>query len=480
MQSSKNVILIRPEMGRALKGNTNQVNPPIGLGYLAAYLERAGYHVDILDLANRQISTDTLIAFIKRRNPILVGISALTAYYMRMKELAITLRAALKDLILVLGGVHPSSLPQHAIQECDANFIVIGEGEQTLLELTKALESRESDYSRIKGITYRQDGIVMTTDPRELIEDIDSLPMPAWHKINPNKYPKNPHGVLLKYLEVAPIVSSRGCPFTCMYCASCQFWGQRIRFRSVKSVVDEIQYLHETYGIREIHFWDDNITLKRDHIINLCKEIIRRGLNKIAFSAPNGVRVDTLDETILRWMKAAGFYSMTFAVESGSGRVLREMKKRIDLVKILKNTVIAHELGFMINSFFIIGFPGDTKESITKTIQYANSIPFTYCVFFHLKPLPGSEIFTMWSSKVDLKNFDWDRLTDYMHVSQEALCKLPMEYLVKMYKRAYTAKILNIKNFPVLAFWSLRFFHLAQLRLKFSNMVAYYLKFLFV
>jgi len=480
MQPKKNVILIRPEMGRALKGNTNQVNPPIGLGYLAAFLERAGYHVDVLDLANRQIPMDTLVAFIKRRNPILVGISALTAYYMRMKELSRSLRATLKELVLVLGGVHPSSLPKNAMLECDANFIVIGEGEQTLLELTRAIETGESNFSRIKGIAYRQDGIVKTTAPRELIEDIDSLPMPAWHKINPNRYPKNPHGVLLKYVEVAPIVSSRGCPFTCTYCASCRFWGQRIRFRSVKSVVDEIQYLHEKYGIREIHFWDDNITLNRDHIINLCKEIIRRGLNKMAFNAPNGVRVDTLDKTMLRWMKAAGFYSMTFAVESGSARVLREMKKKIDLVKILRNTVIAHDLGFMINSFFIIGFPGDTKESILKTIQYANSIPFTYCVFFHLKPLPGSEIFMTWSSKVDLKNFDWDRLTDYMHVSQEALCKLPMEYLVKMYKRAYTAKILRIKTFPVLAFWSLRYFHFAQLRLKISNMLAYYLKFLFV
>ncbi|NMC06806.1 MAG: radical SAM protein [Candidatus Lokiarchaeota archaeon] len=480
MQSRKNVILIRPEMGKALKGNTNQVNPPIGLGYLAAYLDRAGYHVDILDLANRQISMDTLVAFIKRRAPILVGISALTAYYMRMKELCLALRAALDDIVLVLGGVHPSSLPDHAIRECDADFIVIGEGEQTLLELARAIESGTRDFSRIKGIAYRQDGSVKTTEPRDLIDDIDSLPMPAWHKINPNTYPKNPHGVLLKHVEVAPIVTSRGCPFTCMYCASCQFWRQRIRFRSVKSVVDEIQYLHDEFGIREIHFWDDNITLRRDHIIALCKELIKRGLNKMAFSAPNGVRVDTLDKTMLRWMKAAGFYSMTFAVESGSARILREMKKKIDLVKILENTVIAHELGFMINSFFIIGFPGDTEESITRTIQYAVSIPFTYSVFFHLKPLPGSDIFTSWSSKVNLQDFNWDRLTDYMHVSQEALCKLPVAYLVKMYKRAYTAKILRIKTFPVMAFWSLRFFHFAQLRLKISNMIAYYLKFLFV
>jgi len=471
MEDRKTIVLIRPDFSSLTQYIYKQVNPPIGLGYLASYLEENGYVVHVIDLALKRVEFNDLVEYIKKSNPLLVGISALTAYYGGMKILSRNLRQALPNIVLVLGGVHPSSVPKYAINECNADFVVIGEGEETLLELARAIEYGDTDYAMIKGIAYHEGDEVKITAKRDLIADLDALPIPAWSKINPNTYPKIPHGTILKYTQIAPILSTRGCPFECAYCASCRFWGQKIRFRSPSKIVDEIQYLHEKFGIREIHFWDDNLTLKRDHIIGICKEIIKRKLNHMAFSTPNGVKVDTLDVKVMRWMKAAGFYSFTFAIESGSSRILREMGKKISLAKIVQNTVIAHEIGIKLNSFFMIGFPGDTMETIRKTMQLANSIPLDYRTFFILKPLPGSKIFIDWARSRDLLNYDWDDLKCYMEASDLEINQLPPDLIQKMHKKAQNINFIPPKRLFNLLWIILRFFHFSQMKLQVERIV---------
>ncbi|HME54241.1 MAG TPA: radical SAM protein [Candidatus Lokiarchaeia archaeon] len=471
MEDRRTIVLIRPDFNSLTQYIYKQVNPPIGLGYLASYLEEHDFVVHVLDLALRRVEFNDLVEFIKKKNPLLVGLSALTAYYSGMKILARKLKQVLPGIVLVLGGVHASSLPECAIKECNADFAVIGEGEETLLELARAIEYGDSDYSMIKGIAYHDGDEVKITANRELIVNLDALPMPAWQKINPNKYPKIPHGTILKYTRIAPILSTRGCPFDCAYCASCRFWGQRIRFRSPAKIVDEIQYLHEKFGIREIHFWDDNLTLKRDHIIGICREIIKRKLNHMAFSTPNGVKVDTLDIEVMRWMKAAGFYSFTFAVESGSPRILLEMGKKISLAKIVQNTVIAHDLGIKLNSFFMIGFPGDTIETIRRTMQLANSIPLDYRTFFILKPLPGSKIFLDWVRSRDLLDYDWDDLKCYMEASDMKINQLSPAIITKMHKKAQNINYIPPRRLFNLLWIILRFFHFSQMKLQVERIV---------
>jgi anaerobic magnesium-protoporphyrin IX monomethyl ester cyclase len=430
-----------------------------------------GFKVDIIDLAAINLPLTTLVDFIKKKQPLFVGLTSLTAYYNSMKLLSIFLKKQIPSLTVVIGGVHPSSLPSYALKECNADFVVIGEGEITIVELARFLKSGAKDPSIIDGLGYRVGDSVTFTHPRALVKDLDTIPMPAWHKINPNKYPKNPHGYLMKYSRVAPVLSTRGCPFKCKYCASCQFWKQTIRFRSPLKVVDEIQYLHERFGIREIHFWDDNITMKRSHIEGICKEIIKRGLHHMAFSAPNGVRVDTLDESMLRLMRKAGFYELTFAVESGSRTILKENAKNTDLKTIIKNTVIARKVGLLINSYFMLGFPGETAATLEQTIRFSKALPVHYRTFFIVKPLPGSEIFTKWSSSIDLKNFDWDALSSYMKVNNLKLNDLDEKYLTRVHKRAHFENNYRLGNFITILWLTTRYFHFSQLKFNIERIV---------
>ncbi|MBD3186736.1 radical SAM protein [Candidatus Bathyarchaeota archaeon] len=460
--SSGTIILFRAPFWLSAKSVYSQVNPPIGLGYLASSLEQAGFTAIIIDMALHDIQWESIIRYIKKKRPLFVGISALTLYYDGMKKLSKFIKAHSPDTMVILGGVHPSVLPRYSLRECKADAVSIGEGEQTIVELARAIANGALDLSGIKGLAIWKDGEIIFTEKRDLIKDLDTLPMPAWYKINPNIYPKNPHGFLLKYLQVAPIFSSRGCPHDCSYCASCKFWGQKIRFRSPVKVVDEIEYLHDEFGIREIHFWDDNLTLKRSHIVGICKEIIKRGLNHMAFCTPNGVRVDTLNDTVLKWMKAAGFYKMTFAVESGSPELLRKSNKKTSLLKIAKNTVLAKKMGFILNSFFMLGFPGETRETMEETVRFACALPFDYSTFFIMKPLPGSAIFEQWRQGRSIKDFDWKKL-GYWDSREFNLTELPNECITKMFYDAHKRNERRFKKLGRMIWIRLKHFHFKQM-----------------
>ncbi|HME55419.1 MAG TPA: radical SAM protein [Candidatus Lokiarchaeia archaeon] len=433
--------MIRPEINI---GISTDVNPPIGLGYLAACLEQQGFTVTVLDLALRRLSNDDLIRFIKKRDPLMVGITALTSYYGNMKLLARLFKSKCQDIPIVLGGVHVSSLPLESMKECLPDFLVIGEGEETIVELASALRLGKADYEKIAGIAFWKNGEIIITKERQLIENLDGLPLPAWNKINPNKYPKLPHGFIMVHKEIAPILSSRGCPYSCSYCASCRFWHQRIRFRSPVKVVDEIEFLYKKYGIREFSFWDDNLTLNRSHIQEICKEILKRHITAL-FSTPNGVRVDTLDEPMLRLMHQAGFYYLTFAVESGSIKVLHDNQKYTSLKKIAQTTIIAKKLGYEMNSFFIIGFENETAEDIKKTIKFAKALPYNMKTFFVLKPLPGSPLFERWSSSLDLTDFDWGQ-TNYWD-NKMSVNKLGPRITKKWRRKAYMETVVRFPEF---------------------------------
>ncbi|MBD3188349.1 radical SAM protein [Candidatus Bathyarchaeota archaeon] len=220
-----------------------------------------------------------------------------------------------------------------------------------------------------------------------------------------------------------------------------------------------------------MHFWDDNLTLKRSHIVGICREIIARGLNHMAFCTPNGVRVDTLDEGLLLLMKRAGFYKLTFAVESGSRRILSENGKNTKLTTILRNTVLAKKIGFLLNSYFMMGFPGETEESIEKTIKIAKSFPLNYATFFLLKPLPGSKIFKEWAGDRDFLHFDWNNLSSYMQKNNFLLSELSPDYLSKAHKRAHREVILQVKMLASIIWISLKSFHFSQFKFNLERLV---------
>ncbi|MDD1776764.1 MAG: B12-binding domain-containing radical SAM protein, partial [Candidatus Helarchaeota archaeon] len=364
-------------------------NPPIGLGYLAGTLRAHGHQVDILDCAIMKDSYIQILPRIKSLNPDIIGITALSSYYNEMRLLARVLHKL--QIPLILGGVHVSALPELSLRECRADFAIVGEGELTTLELMDKWQDK-SARKQIKGIAYLENNQFKLNPRRELIPNLDELPFPAWELINPLKYPPIPHGSTMKRFPAAPILTTRGCPYSCAYCASTQFWGHQFRRRSARNIVDEIEYLVNTFKVREIHIWDDNFTLLKKHVVEFCHEILRRKLD-LTFACPNGVRIDSLNKEILTLMKRTGFYSLTFAIESGSQKILDQANKKIELKIIPKVTKIAKNLGYQIPAYLMVGFPNETYKTARQTIQFAKTLPIDRTVFFLVQALPGSQLF---------------------------------------------------------------------------------------
>ena len=237
----------------------NNVVPPLGLMYIAAVLEKAGHKIQIYD-ADPEFH-DSIVNEIKAFNPDLIGLSFLTVGYQRAFNLTKKLKKELPNATYCSGGVHTTVKPTETMNEFGLDFIVVGEGENTIIEVCEKLEKNES-LAGVKGVMYREDGKIVDTGRREMIKDLDSIPFPSRHLIDMTPYLKPP-GIIRGFAtkNQTTIVTSRGCPFKCIYCGSHNIFGRQTRRRSVKNVVDEIEHLHKTYGIKGIYYCDDTFTL---------------------------------------------------------------------------------------------------------------------------------------------------------------------------------------------------------------------------
>lgn len=368
------ICLVRPRY------DSHLITPPLGMGYISSYLKSQGHNVNIVDGLNLDYSNEEIVE--KCEGADFVGIFCLSAYYLQVIDLSKKLKD--KGYTVIIGGPHASALPEKTLKDTGADYIVVGEGEEAFLEIIQKKPKSEI----IK---------------KEFIQDLDKLPFPDWEQLNPKKYKKAPHGALIKYFPVAPIVSTRGCPFECTFCASPQLWHRKIRFRSPENVVDEIQYLVDNFGVKEIHFEDDNLTLKREHVEKICNLIIERNL-KISWACPNGVRADTLDSDLLKLMKKSGCYYLAFGCESGNQQILNNIKKKITLGTLNTAITTAEKEGIMTQGFFIFGLPGETEETIKQTIEFARKSNLSRAQFLLLDVLPGSELWL----KLDF-NSKWDK-----------------------------------------------------------------------
>ncbi|RMF92643.1 MAG: radical SAM protein [Candidatus Schekmanbacteria bacterium] len=376
------VILTRPFY------HTHLITPPLGIGYLSSFIKAAGFEdVTIIDGLNRDLSNDEIVEECVKAECNIVGISIISDYRKEAFDLSKKLKK--KGLTVVLGGPHVSALPKMSLEDSNADYAICGEGEVTFVELIRQIASGEKYVGNIPGLLSKGNAEIT---PRDFIEDLDSIPFPDWAQINPAKYKKAPHGGLIKNFPVAPVVSSRGCPFVCTFCASPNLWKKKIRFRSAKNVVDEIEYLVREFKIKEIHFEDDNLTLKRSHIEDICNEILSRNI-RISWATPNGIRVETVTPELLKLMKESGCYYLAFGIESGNQQILDNIKKKTKLETIEYAVREASKAGILTQGFFIFGLPGETEETIQETINFAKKIPLDRAQFLLLDVLPGSELF---------------------------------------------------------------------------------------
>jgi anaerobic magnesium-protoporphyrin IX monomethyl ester cyclase len=375
------LVLTRPNY------DSHIITPPLGLGYLASYLMKSGIQVSIIDALKNSMSLDALVEQIRREQADAVGITCLTAFYHEVVDLSTRLKRAGQRVII--GGVHPTFLPHQTLKESGCDYIIAGEGESALLSLVRA----NFGHKGIPGV-YTLADLPDASSPSgraECIEDLDALPFPAWEQMDPRTYPQAPHGTIAKHYPIGVVTTTRGCPYTCTFCASPRLCGRKIRFRSPANVVAEIRYLVERFGVREIHFEDDNLTLRRDHVEGICHGIIESRLN-ISWACPNGVRADRIDESLLRLMKQSGCYYVAFGIESADPGVLERAKKQERIETIEEAIGIAAKVGVSSQGFFIFGLPGETPATMKRTIDFARRSRLARAQFLILDVLPGSEL----------------------------------------------------------------------------------------
>jgi radical SAM superfamily enzyme YgiQ (UPF0313 family) len=285
--------------------------------------------------------------------------------------------------LLVAGGPLATSNPEEFIQSFD--IVAIGEGEQTMLEIVQALEN-DSGFKDVKGVTFRDKEKVIVTPPRDFIEDLDAIPFPAREQFNNEGYMKH-YSSNFGYTTTA-LITSRGCPFQCDFCSR-PIFGNTFRSRSADNITREVEEVREL-GYDRVWFADDCFTLNRGRLIAICDELIHRNV-RIAWECLS--RVDTVDWDIARKMKKAGCVRVFFGIESGNDTILKIMKKQATVKQARKAVNIFKKTGTQVGAFFILGYPGETEETILDTVNFASSLPLDYLSFTFPYPIPGTPLF---------------------------------------------------------------------------------------
>jgi anaerobic magnesium-protoporphyrin IX monomethyl ester cyclase len=409
------VCLINPPRLHPKAWGKPVVYPPIGIAYVAAVLEKE-HKVSIIDaptegwknleqihetnyrmgLANQEIADR-----IKRWSPDIVEINIpFSGWSKAAFEVASVVKGVDRDIITVLDGLHPSARPVDCLSNPDIDFVVRGEPEYTMRELVGALEQGIiEELKKIEGIGFVKDGKTVITPPRPEIQDLDALPFPARHLLPMNIYfeaiKENPiRGEISKRYTI--IITSRGCPHRCIFCSNHIVMGKTWRGRSPENVVDELEQIVNTYSIKQIDFFDENMTLIKKRVEDICDLIMERGLD-IDWYVPNGVRADTLDEELLRRMSESGCREIRVAPESGVQRVVDEIiKKNLNLEDVEKAVVLAKKVGMKIGVFLMLGLIGETKEDIKETIKFAYKLKKLGADHFQFSiatPLYGTELY---------------------------------------------------------------------------------------
>ena len=452
-----------------MQSRVKAITQPLGLMYIASYIRTyRSDEVKIFDIRFHKQYLQDIEHIILTYKPALVGISALTLEAPNMFYIAHHVKAIDKNIPVIVGGPHASSVPEEVIKNNDIDLAVIGEGEITFKEILDAFEG-ERGLETVDGICFRTDNKIiassfktsflpearttadekfgvglspittdkattfMKTNDRQYVQELDTLPFPAWDLIEIMSYAK--HGSMSD-VGIRPymvLFTSRGCPFLCTYCHN--IFGKRFRARSVGNVINEMEKLINTYNINDFEVVDDISNLDKDRLKAICNGIINKDL-KIRLSFPNGVRTDLFDEETIRLLKRAGTSEIAIAVETASPRLQKLIKKNLNLEKVRKNIDIAAKAGIFLRGFFMLGFPTETEQEMNATIDFACRSKLHVALFFVLNPYKGTEIVNQIQSagkklpEMNLEDFDYQS----MPFNSSAMDDNKFH---KLYRRAY-------------------------------------------
>lgn len=425
--NESSVLLINPKQTYRREnvwGTISNPGIPLGLGYLASYLRQGGIEVSVIDANRENLSASCIARRLPESKPSIVGVTTYTPGCVEAYDIVRICKQKYSHVNVVTGGPHVSAVPDEALDIGAVDFVVRGEGEQTFLELANGREP-----SRIPGLSFRKDGEVSHNTDRRPLPALDEIPFPAYDLLNPKLY-----GVTAgraRRHPAASIITSRGCPYSCHFCQSPGL-GKLFRSRSAENVLAEIQLLTEHYGIFEFAFQDDVLTVNRTNLLHLCELIPNRDLD-VSWSCLS--RVDTIDGEMLRAMKAAGCHQIGFGVESGSDTILRSIGKNTTVAQAQEAVRLAQQEGLEVVTYFILGLPGETRETLLETLRLSLALRPDYCVYNIAVPFPGTHMYEEASRDSRLRTTDWTRFN-----TSEAVLEVPglsAAYIEKFYRRAY-------------------------------------------
>lgn len=357
-------------------------HPHVGIAYLIAVLRQNNIEAKVFDTL---VENDDrkLLQLMKDYQPNLIGITGFSYSYGYVKAI-IDLVTDQADCPVVLGGPHVSATKKLCFKDNRASLAIKGEGEVTFLELIRELQKPVSDFSKVDGLIWRQDGEIIENRDRPFLRDLDSLPIPAYEAFKLDRY-------LYTKQHKMPIITSRGCPYGCNYCSVRLSMGRNFRPRSPENVVGEIEHWYKR-GWCNFEFNDDCFNVDMDRAKKICDLIIGKKL-KIKYELYNGIRVDRIDEELLRKMKASGCIFISYGCESGSQKILDRIGKKIKLPQVRQAVQLTNKVGIKNSVNFIIGHPGETIETAMESIRFADSLPTNFVNFYNLVPYPGTELF---------------------------------------------------------------------------------------
>lgn len=442
MESAR-LILVNPPIEKTQKsGSTGRIirslffnSPPLGIAYIAAVLENRGVEVEIIDAAVEELSMDETADRILSADPDMLGLTSTTTFFINAKRLAEKIKSLRPELPVAIGGPHVSSTAETVMEHACFDFACIGEGEITAGELLDAVGG-ERPLSGVKGIAYRRNGDVFFTGPRPLIKDLDSIPMPARRLLPIERYIPQPNDGL--FLPKLSLISSRGCPYGCIFCDHGTF-GTTYRSFSPGRIVDEMSHLVERYGARDIAFVDSLFMPDLRRVEAIVDEIRRRNL-KTKWTC--SIRADIATPGILEKMKEAGCWRVRIGIEAGSARVLRFIRKRVTKEQVRSVTIAADDAGLHPKGFFMIGHPTETAADIEESINFARSLPLTDITVQINTPMPGTANWEIAHDHGEIITGDWERYSFWEPVFIPD--GLTADELQRLYRRFYRSFYLRI------------------------------------
>jgi anaerobic magnesium-protoporphyrin IX monomethyl ester cyclase len=426
------VLLINPNVKRKL-GKSMRASPslpPMGIAYISAVLRENGHEPLILDMNALNLQRSDLMKYIRENNPDIVGFSVTCPAIFKVFEMAESIKMKFPNIKIVLGGPHPTSLPLESMGRKPIDFVVLGEGEQTMLELVKELGGKQR-FSRINGLVYRKNNKIIVNKERKRMQHLDELPFPAFDLLPLDKYLSGNS----KNKKFTTILTSRGCPGRCIYCNKMIF-GDSCNMRSAENIIDEIEFMKKKYGYTEFHIVDDLFTNNKQRVIDFCNLLIKKGLN-IKWKCGNGIRVGTVDLSLLKLMKKSGCYSLSYGIESGNQKILNNIRKGQTLEQCRNAVKWTKQAGIDCVGFFMLGNLGENEETMQQTIDFAIELDVDIAQFMIMTPYPKTPIREIIEREGKIFESNWE---NYGQLAGKAVFEhgdLTREMMEKMYSRAY-------------------------------------------